>query len=173
MQQGVEAFCRRTYPQLVGALTIFCGHRGVAEELAQETLVRVWDRWERVAGLDNPEGWAHHVAFNLARSWGRRKQAERRANARWARSTGSGDGRDVGQDTVDTLVVRAALAQLPDRQRAVLAWRYYAGLSVAETAQVLGCRPGTVKSLTHTAVARLRADHGALLERFEEVGGGR
>jgi RNA polymerase sigma factor (sigma-70 family) len=53
--------------------------------------------------------------------------------------------------------VQTALAQLPTRQRAVVVLRYYDDLSVAQTAQALGCTEGTVKSQTHDALARLRA----------------
>jgi RNA polymerase sigma-70 factor (sigma-E family) len=154
-------FCRRMHPQLVGTLTLYCGSRMVAEELAQEALIRVWDRWETVSALNSPAGWAHHVALNLARSWSRRRAAERRAHAR----AGMPDA--VARETLDAedvLVLRQAVASLPPRQRAVVAWRFYADLSVEETAGVLGCAPGTVKSLTHKAVAALRRD-----VRFSDV----
>ncbi len=47
---GVEAFCRRVRPQLVGVLSVQVRSGAVAEELAQETLARVWDRWSRSRG---------------------------------------------------------------------------------------------------------------------------
>ena len=55
--------------------------------------------------------------------------------------------------TVDHLA--DAVAALPFRQRAVVVLRYHAGLSEAEIADALGCRPGTVKSLASRALARL------------------
>ena len=75
-------FCDRIGPRLVGALTLTCGDRGVAEELAQDTLVRVWERWPQVRRMDSAEGWAFRTAFNLAGSWRRRRGAEHRANRR-------------------------------------------------------------------------------------------
>jgi RNA polymerase sigma factor (sigma-70 family) len=54
------------------------------------------------------------------------------------------------------VAVRSAVAALPPRQRAALVLRYYGGLSLAETAETLGCAEGTVKSLTHKAIAALR-----------------
>ena len=146
------ALCARLHPQLVGTLTICCGDRGVAEELAQEALIRLWDRWPSVARMDSPEGWTHHVAMNLARSWLRRRAAERRA----LRRLGPAPDADTGLDAGDVLALRRAVACLPPRQRAVIAWRFYAGLNVAQTADVLGCAPGTVKSLTSKATVALR-----------------
>jgi RNA polymerase sigma-70 factor (ECF subfamily) len=149
---GVVEFCRRMHPRLVGTLTLYCGERAVAEELAQETLVRTWNRWDSVSRLDSPEGWAHHVALNLARSHFRRRAAERRARRRVGVTVEAYEA----PDATDALAVRAAVAALPPRQRAVIAWRYYGGMSVGETAALLGCAPGTVKSLTHRAMAALR-----------------
>jgi RNA polymerase sigma factor (sigma-70 family) len=67
---------------------------------------------------------------------------------------------DEPADVTDALAVRAAVAALPPRQRAAVVLRYFADLSVDQTAAVLGCAPGTVKSLTSQAIASLR-------DRFE------
>jgi RNA polymerase sigma factor (sigma-70 family) len=57
--------------------------------------------------------------------------------------------------------VRAAVATLPSRQRAAVVLRYFNDLSVADTAEILGCAEGTVKALTSQAVANLRRSIGA------------
>lgn len=142
------------HPRLVGALALHCGDRDLAHELAQETLARVWERWSSVRAMDAPEAWAFRVAFNLAASRYRRAAAERRARAR----LGAPD--DHAPDHADALAVRQAVAALPSRQRAALVLRYFADLPVDRTAEVLGCAPGTVKSLTSQAIATLR-------DRFE------
>jgi RNA polymerase sigma-70 factor (sigma-E family) len=149
-----STFCRELHPRLVGALALHCGDRDVAHELAQETLARVWERWPSVKDKDSPEAWAFRVGFNLASSRFRRRAAERRANARAAMVD------DEPADVTDALAVRAAVAGLPPRQRAAVVLRYFADLSVDQTAAVLGCAPGTVKSLTSQAIASLR-------DRFE------
>jgi RNA polymerase sigma factor (sigma-70 family) len=62
----------------------------------------------------------------------------------------------VEPQTTDVVAVREAVSALPPRQRTVIALRFYEQLSVAETAELMGCAQGTVKSLTHKAVSRLR-----------------
>lgn len=157
--EGVAAFCAEVRPRLVGTLALYCGDAGVAEELAQETLARVWLAWPRVRTLQSPAGWAHHVALNLARSSFRRRAAEHRAARRL-------EGQAVlahwDPDGADTVAVREALARLPSRQRAAVVWRYYGGLSSLEAAQVMGCAPATVRALTSQALRRLRTVPGLM-----------
>jgi RNA polymerase sigma-70 factor (sigma-E family) len=147
----VVAFCRSMHPRLVGALALHCGDRDVAEELAQETLARVWERWSSVSVMDSPASWTYRVGFNLAASRFRRRAAERRAHAR------AGHPDDHVPDPAAAVAVRDAVAALPPRQRAAVVLRYFADLSVDDTASVLGCAPGTVKSLTSQAITALRA----------------
>jgi RNA polymerase sigma-70 factor (ECF subfamily) len=157
------AFCRAIRDRLVGSLTLYCGDRAVAEELAQEALVRAWERWDRVSTMASPEAWTYRTAFNLASSWGRRRSAERRANRRSLPPT---DVVDL-PDTSTIEAVRAAVAALPTRQRAVVVCRFYLAMTVAEAAETLGCAPGTIKSATNQALANLRAT--GLVDEREEV----
>ncbi len=147
------AFCRAIRTRLVGSLTLHCGDRAVAEELAQEALVRAWERWDRVGVMASPEAWTYRTAFNLASSWGRRRSAERRAHRR----AGPADQHAVVPDTPAIEAVKAAVAALPPKQRAAVVCRFYLAMTVAETAELLGCAEGTVKSATHQALASLRA----------------
>ncbi len=146
------AFCRAIRDRLVGSLTLFCGDRAVAEELAQEALVRAWERWDRVGTMASPEAWTYRTAFNLASSWGRRRSAERRAHRR----LGPSDPLAVTPDTPTIEAVRDAVGALPPKQRAAVVCRFYLTMTVAETAETLGCAQGTVKSATHQALANLR-----------------
>ena len=72
-------------------------------------------------------------------------------------------------DAADRVAVRVAIADLPDRQRAALVLRYFADLSVAETAVALECAPGTVKSLTSKAVDGLRRRLGVAMEVLDHA----
>lgn len=153
---AAEAFCVRVRPWLVGSLSLYCGDADVAEELAQDTLARVWDGWSTVSAKQSPEAWTYRIALNLASSHYRRRAAERRARQRVVDHRSSVDE----PDAADAVAVRQAVARLPQRQRAALVLRYYADLPIADTARLLGCAPGTVKALTHQAIAALRASVG-------------
>jgi len=146
---GVVDLCRRLHPRLVRSLSLYCGNTWVAEELAQETLVRVWTNWRSVSGTRSPEPWAYRVAFNLANSWVRRRAAERRAERRLALVRATPVDGVTGGDEAGVL---AAVAGLAPRQRAVVILRFYEDRSVAETAEILGCAPGTVKALTSQGI---------------------
>ena len=153
MDEGAEEFCSRIRERLVGALTLTCGDRSVAEELAQDALVRVWERWRDVSQMESPEGWTFRTAFNLAASWHRRRGAERRANRRAISESPTPPARDVDE----ARAVREAVQRLPERQRAVVVTRFYLGYDVAGTAALLRCAPGTVKAATHQAIVNLRS----------------
>ena len=154
-------FCRVQYPRLVGFLGLYCGDRGVAEELAQETLARVWRKWPKVHHLDRPDAWAQRVAINLANSHYRRLVAERRARARAGGRAGEAiEERDPAVEEVVT--VRRAVAALPRRQRAAVVLHYFLDLPLAEVAQHMETTVPAVKALLHRAVRRLRSDGGVV-----------
>jgi DNA-directed RNA polymerase specialized sigma24 family protein len=111
--------------------------------------------------LDLPGG------INLANSWLRRRTAERRAHARLA---GRATGAHIDPDPADAVAIRQAVAALPHRQRTALVLRYYADLPVAEVAALMGCAPGTVKSLTSKALTAVRRVEG--VQVAEEVADG-
>jgi RNA polymerase sigma-70 factor (sigma-E family) len=165
--EDVTAFCRRLHSRLVGALGLHCGDRRVAEELAQETLARVWERWPTVRAADSPEAWTFRVAFNLANSRLRRHAAEKRA---YGRMTARRNVPDT-PSTADAIAVREAVASLPPRQRAVIVLRYFADCSVEDTATAMHCATGTVKSLTSRAIDGLRARLGDSVDALSNAEG--
>lgn len=150
---AAEAFCQREYPRLVRAMTLYVGDLHVAEELAQEALLRACRAWNRVAELDSPGGWTWHVARNLANSHFRRVRAGRRAQRRLEQDhpavhTDPPDG--------DVIALRRAAAALPERQRHALVLRHVLDLSIDETAARMGISTDAVKALTKRATATLR-----------------
>jgi RNA polymerase sigma factor (sigma-70 family) len=142
------------------ALALYCASTELAEDLTQETLLRVWKHWPSVSEMQRPDRWALRVAFNLAKSRWRRRRIER------AIDTARTAEQPLNMDPTDVIVVRAAVAMLPPRQRAAVVVRYFNDLSVADAAMVLGCAEGTVRALTHQAVANLRV---SLVGDFEMV----
>ncbi len=146
------AFCAREWSRLVGTLTLYTGDRLLGEELAQETLARVCRDWARIRNLESPGGWAHRVGVNLAISQRRRQRSARRAATRLAQQPESSNVSDVA----GAMAVRAAVAQLPERQRRALVLRYYADLTVREVADAMHVPEGTVKTLTRKAIEALR-----------------
>jgi RNA polymerase sigma-70 factor (sigma-E family) len=149
-QRGFDHFCRAQYPVLLGVLTLVLRDRSSAEDLAQETLARVWLRWDRVRELERADLWARRVALNLASSWWRRQRSASRAAGRQAPPPPVG-----GPEPVDNSLL-AAVRQLPPRQRAAIALRYLADMALTDAAEVMGCREGTVKALTAQGIATLR-----------------
>jgi integrase len=115
--------------------------------------------WRVFIQHPSPMAWASRVALNLAGSWWRRRDAERRANRKASDQPGRPE-----HDHADVLAVRQAVHALPRRQRAVLVLRFYQGLSVRETATAMSCAEGTVKSLTSHAIVALRRDFDDLDE---------
>lgn len=158
---ALAAFCRREYARLVGALTLYCGDAHVAQELAQEALVRACERWSGVREMRAPGAWVHRVAMNLANSRFRRGKAELRAHARH----GPHPQVSLDADAGEALAVRRAVSRLPATQRTVLVARFYLGWSVAETAEWLELSRDAVSAHASRALKQLRlnlaSDEGA------------
>jgi RNA polymerase sigma-70 factor (sigma-E family) len=132
-----------------------------AEDLVQESLMRVAKRWPKVRSMDHPVAYARRILVNLALDG-----AERRARRRLeldgqpvAERADEASSRALGRiDTQSELV--QALANLPPRQRAVIVLRYFVDLPEAEVAATLGCSLGTVKSTASRGLARLEQELG-------------
>jgi RNA polymerase sigma-70 factor (sigma-E family) len=145
------------------------GDWALAEDLAQTALAEVWRRWDRISVMDAPAAYAHKIMVNTFLRWrGRRWTAEisterfpETAASAYTASAYTASGGFAAVDTRESL--RLALRQLTARQRAVLTLRYFEDRSEAETAEIMGCSVGTVKSQTSKAIARLR-EHASLVD---------
>lgn len=133
---------RQEYGAMVRFAHLLTGSNEVAEELVQEAFVQLRRGWARAA---NPPAYLRVVVANNCRSWHRRQALELRR-----RPAPSGPAELEADELWD------AVQRLPFRQRAAIVLRFYEDMSEAETAQVLGCRPGTVGSAVHRGLARLR-----------------
>jgi RNA polymerase sigma-70 factor (sigma-E family) len=152
---GVEhdfgAFVAARATSLLRVAYLACGDETEAEDLLQTALERTYKRWDRVR-YDNPEPYVRRVIINAAISRARRRAIlsiipMHSPPERSARAT----------DVDLRHVLMEALRGLPPRQRAVIVLRYWEDLSETQTAEVLGCSVGTVKSQTSKAMAKLRS----------------
>jgi RNA polymerase sigma factor (sigma-70 family) len=162
----VVAFIRREQPRLVRAADLLVGDRAVAEEIAQEALLRALSRWEHVGGLASPGGWTHRVAVNLATSQLRRRVVERRARGRLARGEV-----DPAPDTATALAVRDAMEALPTAHRRVLVLRHVLDWTTAEIAELEQVSEDAVRQRLHRARTALREQLGQdrTLEEHHDV----
>ncbi len=147
---------------------LLTGDAHLAEDLLQETLTRVAQKWRKVVREGSPDPYARRVMHNLAvDAWRRRRARPAEVlGAVPAELAGRGDDADVER----RVVLRDALARLTPRQRAVLSLRFYEDLTEVETASVLGCSVSTVKSTAREALARLRSVAPDQLSAFAEGG---
>lgn len=138
--------------------TLLTGDVHLAEDLVQETLARVAQRWSRLVRRGDPDAYARRVMHNLAIDTWRRRRARPQevAEVPGAHQRGGGQVDDGDVVAVRRLVLQQALERLTPKQRAVLVLRYYEDLTEVQTAAVLGCSPNTVKSQTRQALTRLR-----------------
>jgi RNA polymerase sigma-70 factor (sigma-E family) len=128
------------------------GERGAAEDLVQDVLEQVYLRWHRI---DDPYAYARRALINgSVNRW--RVRARRREVALTEAHDDEADDAIARVD--DRNLIIHVLAALPVRQRAVVVLRFLEDLSEAETASLLGCSVGTVKSQTARALTRLRND---------------
>ncbi|MCB0978465.1 MAG: sigma-70 family RNA polymerase sigma factor [Acidimicrobiales bacterium] len=149
--EDLAAFYAEQQGRVLNTLVLMVGDRPLAEELTQETFVRVCQRWPKVRQMEAPGAWTHQVAVNLARSRLRRAKAERRALARVAgRPTGHVESSPRDPELLD------ALAVLPGDERAALVLRFAADFSVQQVSVTLGVPEGTVKTWTRRGLAKLR-----------------
>jgi RNA polymerase sigma-70 factor (sigma-E family) len=162
MREGDEDSFRRFATEHAVTLRrtafLFCGDWHLAEDLMQTSLVKIYRSWSRVR---RRETLAHYARTVLLRTW----LDERRRPFRRSELFG-GEVPDVPDAAADPAagvgrawakeLVHRALLELPKGQRAVLVLRYFDDLSIAETARVMRCAEGTVKSQAARGLEALR-----------------
>lgn len=155
-------FAAIAYPSLVRTARLLTGDHHLAEDLVQAALIRVYTHWSAASARDSPQAYARRTVVNLFASW-RRRRWRGEVPGFVPEEPWSGDDADR---IADRQALRSALAKLPPAQRVVVVLRFYEDCSVEETAALLRCSPGTVKSRTTRALTRLR-ESGALAGAVE------
>ncbi|PRY38892.1 SigE family RNA polymerase sigma factor [Umezawaea tangerina] len=165
-----DAEFSRCYGEHVASLTttayLLCGDRHRAEDLAQSAFLALYVAWDRV---DERERLGNYLRTLVLRrylaqrraSWWRRERTTSEPPEPPAPPQGTGENR---------MVLWSAMGALSPRQRAVLVARFWLDLGVDDTARVLGCSTGTVKSQTTKALAALKVRVGTSFTEYTRGG---
>ena len=164
-EAAVEELYAAHWRSLVRLSVLLVRDLGTAEEVVQDAFVATYRRWDRLRDHRLALAYLRQSVVNGSRSVLRRRGTA----ARWvAREAGAVPRAAATDDPAARSAERAAvldaMAALPERQREVLALRYYLDLSEAEIAEALGIAPGTVKSHASRGAEALRAALGPLVE---------
>jgi len=144
-------FVVRRSPDLLRTAYLLTGDRGHAEDLLQTALLKTYRHWNRLRDKDDPMAFVRRVmATSQAMSW-RQRRVDEFVTDQAPERAATQHRPEAGDDEM-----WLALARLPPRMRAVLVLRYWEDLSEAETARVLDCSIGTVKSQASRGLTRLR-----------------
>ncbi|MFJ6163790.1 SigE family RNA polymerase sigma factor [Micromonospora orduensis] len=153
-----EEFADTRLAPLLRYAVMLTGDPHQAQDLVQETMVRVQLNWRRVARADSPERYVRRMLTNQFVDW-KRGSWMRRVLLRAEPDESVPAHVDHAQSAVDRDQIWSWLSRLPRRQRATLVLRYYEDLPDAEIAEILGCAVGTVRSSISRALATLRAEY--------------
>jgi RNA polymerase sigma-70 factor (sigma-E family) len=165
MEQPVRAdeerefreFVAARIPELRRSAYLLCGNPHLADDLVSNALLRVYRKWRRVASAEQPTAYLRRVLVNVwideqRRPWRRERVVD----------TLPEPPPHLDADQADRPMLVALLRQLTPKRRAVLVLRFFEDLSVEQTAEVMSCSAGTVKTHTHRGLADLRV----LMDRY-------
>ena len=142
-------------PALRRLARLLCQDWATADDLLQAAMTRTYVHWSKAARADNTDAYVRAI---LVREFVEQRRAS------WTRRVSLTDRPPelpaITPDHENAIDMRTAVAALPPRQRAVLVLRYFCDLNVDQSAQALGCTPGTVKSQTAKALSTLRQEIG-------------
>jgi RNA polymerase sigma factor (sigma-70 family) len=146
-----EAFFEAEHQRLYRSLVLITGDRQEADDVAQEAMVRILERWDRVAGLDEPRAYLYRTALNLNRN---------RHRWRGRRQPPGIVGRELVPDTTeavaDRIDIRRALADLTIEQRIAVVLVDFLGFDSEGAGRVLGLEADAVRARIHRGRAALR-----------------
>jgi RNA polymerase sigma-70 factor (sigma-E family) len=146
---SVDEVYARMRPDLLRLAHLLTGSPELAEDVVHDAFVACAGKW---SSIDVPDAYVRRAVINQANSALRRLGRDRSKAERFAgRATVT-----LAEPELDE--TWRLLRRLPDRQRMALVLRFYDDRSEAEIAELLGCRPGTVKSLVHRGLAKVRRE---------------
>jgi len=151
LDTSFESFFEAQQATLYRRLCLLTGNGTEAEELMQDAFLKLWERWDRVATMVDPEGYLYRTALNLFR------KRYRRATLAVRRAVKAAPPEDAFVGSDRRTAVSAALATLTPRQRAALVLTQLLGFSSDEAGELLHIRPPTVRALATQGRAALKA----------------
>jgi RNA polymerase sigma-70 factor (sigma-E family) len=137
-------------PALLRSAYLLVQDEGLADDLLQTALTKAWFAWRRI---EDPEAYVRRIMVTTSASWWRR-----RWNGETPTEAPDPDRRMRLDEPAPAQDLWVALGHLPRRQRAVVVLRYLEDRTETETAALMGCSVGTVKSQCAKALAKLRVD---------------
>jgi RNA polymerase sigma-70 factor (sigma-E family) len=152
---GFSMFVRQHSTTLLRAAYLLTGDRGAAEELLQDTLVRLYPQWSRVQAADVPIAYVRRSLTNNFLN-GRRRQSSQ--DLLFGDPPERGYEPDLAGRIGDRELVRDLLDRLGPKQRAVMVLRFFHDLTDDQIADEVGCREGTVRSIVSRSLQALRTE---------------
>jgi RNA polymerase sigma-70 factor (sigma-E family) len=149
-EAGFREFVVRRRGSLLRTAYLLTGDDGHAEDLVQTALLKTYRHWDRIAAEGEPTAYVRRVLVTTATSWRRRLLSTEQV------MDAVPEQAHYDRYPERSAAVMDALRALPPRMRAVVVLRYYEDQTEAQTAQLLGCSVGTVKTQSSRAMARLR-----------------
>ncbi len=158
MPSRFEAFFLANHADVFACFRLLARDAGEAEDIAQEAFLRVWQRWDRVAAMERPDGYLYRTAMNVWRSRRRRAAVVLRRLGRREHEHVEGSTAGGVPAVEDRDAVTRALAGLPSRQRAAFVLTEGLELTSEEAGRAMGIAGSTVRVLAARAREALRSE---------------
>ena len=152
-EEAFRRYAAARTPVLLRTAYLLCGDWHHAEDIVSTAVVKLFVAWKAACRADNIDAYVRQI---VVRAWLDERRRPWRRERPAAELPDPPAYSDLAGTTTDRVVLWRALNAMPARQRAVLVLRYYEDLSIEQTAQVLRCSAGAVKSMTHRALDTLR-----------------
>jgi RNA polymerase sigma factor (sigma-70 family) len=149
-----DGFFEAEAPTLFRRLCLVTGSRPEAEDVMQDAFMKLYERWDRVAELEDPQGYLYRTAFNVFR------RRARRAALAVKRQVTLAPPADAFENVDDRQLVSQGLAKLTPRQRAAIVLTELLGYGSEEAGELLGVRAVTVRALASQGRAAMREQMG-------------
>jgi RNA polymerase sigma-70 factor (sigma-E family) len=155
-------FVHANTPTLLKTAYLLTGNPVTAEDLVQDTFVRLYPKWFRVSGCELPLA---YVRRSLINNYVNSQRSRSGREVLLADLPERAEHGDVAVEATDHVLLGELLKSLPPRQRAVLVLRFFHDLSDEQIAADLGCRRGTVRSIVSRSLSALRQADGGVHDR--------